>query len=489
MLVFLVSLATLGCRNRPGDDRRPENPAAARSADRPVARQDDERPSIIVVVLDTLRVDAVSAYGKIEGTTPTLDRLASEGARFENAFSAAPWTVPSHASLFSGLLPTRHRIGINGRFSMNPDVVTIAEQLQSHGYTTAGFSENPLISEGFQFEHGFDHFEASDFNDSPSNFSQLNAVDAFKAWNDNHSGDEPFFVFVNIFDAHAPYARSQPTSEFLPAGVTVDEARAVGQDTDRICNKVPPPNEIRILEALYRQDVKTADDKLRQILEHARKRSGNRKLVTTITSDHGEHFGEHDLTHHQYSVRSELVRVPLIVHGFEASQIIDAPVSLVDIAPSVLQWAGVDVPPNLDGRPLPTNAQARLNENRLIVSTYSNDFPTDWPEDRWIPDVNPNRAKGDCQEQHRVFGHMLSIIEFPYKLNWYEKYPVELYDLSADPAETTDLSKDNLPVFEKLSSPLQRVVEEAAFLPSGQFDIDGVRPELLRNLRGLGYID
>ncbi|GAG48102.1 unnamed protein product, partial [marine sediment metagenome] len=118
----------------------------------------DPRPSIALVVVDTLRADAVSAYGEVEGTTPHLDRLAAEGLLYQRAFATAPWTITAHASLFTGLEPDRHGVGIHGVMVAPETLVMLAERLRDAGYQTAGFSENTYITEDFGMAQGFETF-------------------------------------------------------------------------------------------------------------------------------------------------------------------------------------------------------------------------------------------------------------------------------------------------------------------------------------------
>ena len=121
----------------------------------------DTRPSIVVLLIDTLRADAVSAYGHVAGTTPTLDALAAGGVRYVNAFAPSPWTLPSHATLFTGLGPGEHGVGLQGRIDLAEHLPTLAERLAAAGYETVGFSENPLIVEQLGFTRGFENFASS----------------------------------------------------------------------------------------------------------------------------------------------------------------------------------------------------------------------------------------------------------------------------------------------------------------------------------------
>jgi len=125
----------------------------------------DARPSIVLVAVDTLRADAVSAYGAVERTTPAFDQLAADGLLYTRAFAPSPWTLPSHASLLTGLGVERHAVGIAGRMGLGEQLTTLAERLGQAGYQTAGFSENPLVSNLFGFAQGFERFSATTIDD------------------------------------------------------------------------------------------------------------------------------------------------------------------------------------------------------------------------------------------------------------------------------------------------------------------------------------
>ncbi len=123
------------------------------------AAHEERQPSLVLVVLDTVRVDAVSAYGRVAGTTPALDRLAAEGVLYERAYAQAPWTLPSHATLFTGLPPEDHGVS-SRRLVASEELVMLAERLRDAGYETMGSSENPWIHPLTRMTQGFDHFVA-----------------------------------------------------------------------------------------------------------------------------------------------------------------------------------------------------------------------------------------------------------------------------------------------------------------------------------------
>ncbi len=120
------------------------------------ATRDDPRPSVILIVLDTVRADAVSFYGKVEGTTPTFDALAAEGLAYRRAFAPSPWTLPSHASLFTGVGIAAHRVGTPGRVNLPGELTTLAERFRNAGYETAAFSESMLVADVFELLRGFE---------------------------------------------------------------------------------------------------------------------------------------------------------------------------------------------------------------------------------------------------------------------------------------------------------------------------------------------
>ena len=341
------------------------------------------RPSILLVVLDTTRVDAVSAYGHVEGTTPYLDALATSGLRYTQAYSEANWTVPSHASLFVGLLPSQHgTVGFTA--PLDESFLTLAERLQEHGYETVGVNENPWVGDPAKgLTQGFDHFvtvetyftEIFRERSHPLNPPSAGAgssgkmAEAVEHWLADRSTDRPFFLFLNIMDAHAPY-KVRAANPHLPAGATAREARAVSQRArDHVCQTPRWSREMEILWALYLDGVSAADRKLGRVLEVLSHAGADENLIVVATADHGEHFGEQRLFLHDIGVRQPLIHVPLIVHGLPevSPAVIDAPVQLLDLLPSVLAWAGADRDAGLPGRRLPARPR-REQEPRIIFS-------------------------------------------------------------------------------------------------------------------------
>ncbi|MBW2693829.1 MAG: sulfatase-like hydrolase/transferase, partial [Deltaproteobacteria bacterium] len=251
---------------------------------------DDPRPSIVLVVIDTLRADAVSAYGAVKGTTPSFDALASEGLLYGRAFAPSPWTLPSHASLLTGLAVDRHGVGVAGRMGLRAEFTTLAERLSAAGYQTAGFSENPLVSDLFGFEQGFERFAAVTVDDvinederpGSLQFDIVEEVAAFAAERDRN---RPFFIFVNLFDPHSPYRDREP-NRFLGPNVSLGEswtAAALKASPNQICDRLPFPEDLKRLHGLYLGDVAAADAKLGKIAAIARE-AAEGGLITVATA-------------------------------------------------------------------------------------------------------------------------------------------------------------------------------------------------------------
>lgn len=471
--------------------------AAATTACGP-SREGDTRPSVLLLVMDTTRMDAVSAYGEAEGTTPYLDSLAAEGLLYRWALAPAPWTLPSHATLFTSLGPEEHGVGVAGRMRLTSEHATLAEQLQAAGYETIGFSENPLVMRGSGFGRGFDDFvgenEASLLR-LEGREARFDAAFAVRRWIERRRDPaRPFFLFVNLFGPHDPYDLHEDTR--LPAGVAPEAAEAIGRggpfqgvaEFAGICDRVPPPGELAVLRGLYLGEVRAADDALRRIHGLLREQAGS--LITVVTADHGEHLGEHRLLGHEFSLRGEVLRVPLVVHGLPGTGPgeIHARVGLRDLAPSVAQWTGVEAPASWTGDPLPTTAEASEQEPReRPLLAFFDDAPLVPPEGFRIDHAaETERRRRGCAVQDRVFGPMLSLIRFPFKLIWYAEAEPQLYDLRWDVHERSDLA-DRQP--ERVRAMSEELLRWRTDLEAAAGRAAPASEEAVEALRALGYVE
>lgn len=441
-----------------------------------------------MVVIDTLRVDATGPGSDGGSATPHVDAVAARGLRYTRAYAPAPWTTPSHASLLSGLSPEHHRVGVSERITVGPDVVMLAERLQTAGYETAAFIENPLVGKPFGFDQGFDRFTARSLEQLLAEFqkpgsSGFDVAQAFTDWMGKRDRSRPFFAFVNLFEAHEPY-RVRDENPFLPVGVTAADAARVRQSTSRICNAIPPPNELASLRGLYLGDVAAADATLGALTAQAN--AAGVTLYTVVTADHGEHLGERRLLDHQFTVDDVAVHVPLVVAGPGVTTgTVDAPVTLADVAASVLGWAGIADATPLDGRALP--GPTDTVPPRDLLAAYADRTPTDWPLPGGVPGASAEQKRAHCGSDDRVRGDMAALIRFPWKLVWYAHYPLQLFDVSQDPGELTDLAGTEAARATELRAALAARIQESGLFvrtPDGAPD-----PHAVEALKALGYVE
>lgn len=292
------------------------------------------RGPIVIYLVDTLRFDRMSAYGARRDTTPAARRLVQEGVRYDTAYSVCTWTRPAVAALWTSRLPAE--VGAVERGGvLSPGTATVAELFRDAGWRTASFCGNPnIFSPGLGFERGFDAFFGAKAPGAELPPGDL-VVGPAAAWVDAQPNPD-FFLFVHVVDPHAPYDHFAPGyrkrySSSLPPNAT---------DRDRTL-------------AQYDGLVRQADDqfaRLRAVLE--RKGFWNGALVVYL-ADHGEQFFEHGGQFHGDTLFEETLRVPLIVKGpgwGSPGRVVKTPVSLLDVVPSLADWAGLPARSEWRGR-------------------------------------------------------------------------------------------------------------------------------------------
>jgi hypothetical protein len=479
---------------------RSEGTAGTESQDE---RRRDERPSVILIVVDTLRADAVSSYGTVENTTPHFDRLAAKGLRYEHAYAPAPWTAASHASLFTGLRVDQHGVGLDGLAVVPDSFEMLAEDFQDAGYATAGFSANSVIDEDFGFERGFDSFESPDLMGGidARRRGQISApfqlLDRIHEWNRQRDRARPYFLFVNIFDAHDPY-EVHDSNAWSPKEIAHSEIEYVASRYEiprSLCDGVPTRKHLEILRGLYLGDVASADAKLGEILRILEKGDEATPRIVVATSDHGEHLGENRLMGHRFSVRNATLQIPMVVVGVPDTEptIIDLPVELRSLRSSLLCWAlGQSCASSL-----PTTAEDRdpqaLAKQGAIFSLYSDSVVSlpDWMRDRLgisREEELPSLARAKCRRDEPVFGDMVSMIRYPMKITWFSESEPVLHDLRWDTAERSNQMERQPELAATLLAEIEAFVRDNVHAR----DVGHV-PELSEAAAGrlekLGYID
>lgn len=336
------------------------------------------RPNVLLIVLDTVRAFNLSLYGYARNTSPALEAFASGGATFERAFSTAPWTLPSHASMFTGLWP--HEMSADWMVPLDPGIPTLAEALARHGFVPVGFSANTnYVSREVGLARGFVAFE--DYVLTPAlvlrNSSLVRVVSrnrtlrrligeddalgrkdassvnrSFFRWLDRRPADRPFFGFINFYDAHRPYLPPPPYDRmFVPPGTRPDP---------RLHRTGKPGDDQRVettawAENAYDGGLAWLDSQVGVLFAELERRGLLDSTVIIVTSDHGEEFGEHGLFDHGNSLYRQAVQVPLVLRApgrVPAGIRVEAPVSLRDLPMTVLELTGLSAQERFPGASL-----------------------------------------------------------------------------------------------------------------------------------------
>ncbi|MDB2248611.1 sulfatase [Halorubrum ezzemoulense] len=340
--------------------------------------------NVVILVMDTVRMDAISPSGS------NLDTILSESTRYNQTFTSAPWTLPSHGSLFTGTTPSFH--GAHAAHKHLDDGPTLLpEILQDEGYETVAVSNNTWISEEFGFNRGFEtFFKTWQYVQSGTDFGKIaqteNGMNMFREaakaifkgnpvtnlanaiygqffrktdddgaartnewirdWITSRDNSRPFFLFVNYLEPHLEYRPPKSHAiDHLPDNISYAEAMKISQDAwGYIANCVEiNDKELEVLRTLYQAEISYLSEKIEEIIQLLKTTGEWENTLFIVTSDHGENIGDHGLMDHQYALYDTLLHVPLFVHGgpFKRKEIDDL-VQLVDIPPTILDVLDID---------------------------------------------------------------------------------------------------------------------------------------------------
>lgn len=334
-------------------------------------------PNVILIMVDTLRADHLSAYGYERQTTPFLDALvADEAVLFSQAYSASSWTYPSNAGLFTGRKPSA--LGINWSditSSIAPEEKLLTEYLQEAGYYTAGFVSSWYTSARFGFSQGFDTFQeeigTTQFSTSADEINQLTSNWLDTVWVPTIQGTQPLFLFVYYFDPHTWYLPAQECDIFDPGymGEFSGELYKDGFEVIR-GELIPTVEDVEHLKALYDGEIKCWDQAFADLWAHLNSLGLIENSILIFTSDHGEMFGEKGYWLHHTSIYEEEIRVPLLISypGVVPAQTLNTPVQSLDILPTLLDWLNQPIPNNLDGSSLVPLINNKTTTHRPIFT-------------------------------------------------------------------------------------------------------------------------
>lgn len=439
----------------------------------PLGAASPDAPNVLLVVMDTVRADATNLNGSTRDTTPNLARLADRGARFERAIATSPWTLTSHASMFTGRWPWELSVGPDRALdAFHP---TLAEYLGRRGYATAGFVANTVFCTAeYGLSRGFGHYE--DFVVSPLETLRSSALGwlicrrlgplldhlcAAAGREASHplelsyyrkdaaeinrsalnwvakQGDRPFFVFLNYLDAHDPYlVPGGADRPFSGRAATLAERRAL-RDWIGEVPRQRTPEEIRLARDSYDDCLAYLDGQIGRFLAELGRLGRLENTVIVITSDHGEHFGEHHrdgypIVGHRQSVYQPEIHVPLIVVApkrLPAGTVVPGAVSLRDLPATIVDLVGDRSESPFPGRSV------------LPPAAGDKSAPVHASEEAALAEFSPDQDRPvTLRYQPEATGLMRAVVTDDKVYHRHGDGREELYDLRDDPEEATDLA-------------------------------------------------
>ena len=327
-----------------------------------------ERRNLVLITVDTLRKDSLGIYGG-DLLTPGFDALAAESFRFEDAYSTAPTTLPSHASLFTGTYPHRHGVRRNGRQRVPDELQTLAETLYEAGYRTGAFVGTAVLDSFYGLDQGFevygDNVDAS-LGGAQAQRRAPGVVDEALEW--MLGVEEPFFLWVHVFDPHGPYEPPAPWDQAYYSGDPRSPAHGSLANLPLVYyQNLEGITDIEYPRAQYRGEVSFTDQSVTRLLS-AIQDQADRTLVV-LTSDHGESLGEDgSYFDHGGTLHDVCMRVPLLVRApwLGGGEVVHGPVSLIDIFPTVVELLGLPAEAAVEGRSLLPHLQGTPDPDRLV---------------------------------------------------------------------------------------------------------------------------
>lgn len=417
--------------------------------------EEPRAPDVILVSIDTLRPDHLGCYGYEKPTSPAIDHLCERAVVFENAVAHAPSTLLSHASLFTSQIPQHHGAFHFHHLPLAEEATTLAEILRGAGYRTASFNAGSQMRSEFGLDQGFEVYESVAID-------LQSVAGAALAWLDDLDADERVFLFVHTYEVHHPY---DPAPEDLALFADPDYAGEWGDEISVERLRRANAGEVAWDEAdrqhvvaAYDAEIRGMDRAFGRLLDGLRVRGRFDEALVVLVSDHGEEFGERGfLGWHAHTLYEELLRVPLVIRwpgDAHAGRRVRPRVALVDVAPTILDAAGVEPPAGFDGESLGAlvRGETRASEPRPVIAY---------------------RDTAEIDNESITVGR-------------YKYHAGRLFDLVADPGERRDLAAERPEEARRLRELLERAregregtrAEEAAELP----------PEVVEELRALGYV-
>ncbi len=411
------------------------------------------RPNVVVISIDTLRFDRLGSSGYRRKTSPDLDQVTSRGVSFRRAIAQSPWTLPSHASLLTGLFPHRHGVTQNTH-RLSPSIPTLAEVLGHRGYDTHAIISSPFLTNQYGLDRGFaDHVRVPG-KPKPGAEITNQAIQLIE------DATDPFFLFLHYFDVHSSYTPREDILQLFsrdytgPADGTTEQLKRF-RDGEVDLSK----EDIDFCSTLYDAEIRELDEELGRFFHRCQELGLESNTIFVLTSDHGEEFLEHGSVLHGRTMHWELLQVPLIWWGagVPVGEVREDVATLCDVAPTILGRLGLSEESVGDGRDLFSEAQP-MNPIAFAQADH-------------------NRAVDDS---------LAMMMSKRFKLCYdFETTKVELYHLEADPLEMSNVASEHPEVVGRF---LERLKKNREQQRTGEAISERTEAEI-RELEKLGYLD
>jgi arylsulfatase A-like enzyme len=466
-LLLLAALAPAGC------------------SDKPAA----EKPSIVLILVDTLRADYLGSYGFRGPISPNLDRLARESIVFDRAYSQAPWTKPAIATLFTGLEVPVHQVtthrgefgeaaGPRRRKGVETDALpeqaeTLAEALAAAGYETAAIVTNPWIRPKHGFAQGFDKF---DDRLAANDTRAERVLEAASAWLARRNPERPWFLYLHFMDVHDPYDAPDEDVDAVRASESFGEnmrlrraqlpgGMMIGMKSRRLeWVETDAVYDLREWRVRYAAGVHAFDRRLAGFLDELRANGTLDRSVVVVTSDHGEELYENGDWAHGKNLHNHQLHIPLFVRlpgGAQGGRRVADLAALTDVMPTLLGLAGAAVPKSVQGRDLlAPQDESRPPRTAVFASGV-----------KWHPDEHAVQSRDRKLIRNLRTGR------------------TDLFDTVADPWERSDVADERAVEVFQLGEVLDRHLAEAARHPGIGRATAEIDPESQERLRSLGYLE
>lgn len=494
------------------------------------------RPNVLYLVMDTARAQS-ALPSENPGIMPNLESFQKGATTFSDAITSAPWTLPSHASMFTGQYTTDHGTNASS-LTFEPEVTPLAEQLRQSGYETMAISNNSWISPEFGFDAGFDHFYGGwellkggvdlqgVIRENSSRIQQFKEIvnkltlnnfhrtilNTAYAWGYHKRYDygakftnyrikrllgkiwdrsQPFFLFVNYLEPHLTYDPPKPHRyKHIPDDLSQEQLESVDQKPWEYLagNADMTEDDFRALEALYEGELSYLDYRLGQLFDFLRSEGILDETLVFVVGDHGENIGDHGLMDHQYCLNDTLLRVPLIVRhpelipsGWKTNALIE----LRDLYPTILDLCDINVSLDESVSSFSLSEDGYIDEmtvrdRKFVFAEYT--IPQ--------PDLDELRSRTDDEDILRFLDSLDKSLRCVRTRKW--KFirgtngSHQLFDRESDPNETMNIAKDHQEVVADLKDRLESCFDPLDEISKSSFE--EIKPGTQKRLSDLGYI-